>query len=137
MEELFVIYSAVSMGMGVIVSAVTYVQDKKRYEQEIAERENAYRKYISEKEEQIQDARAEELRVRRLIYESLEDSIHEVEVFGKRLFEKMADDKDFLQVYLGNGVVASANQVKYTKQEFVDAEDPISLLPEQIYSNIE
>ena len=26
----FVIYSAVSMGMGVIVSAVTYVQDKKR-----------------------------------------------------------------------------------------------------------
>lgn len=128
----FVIYSAVSMGMGVIVSAVTYVQDKKRYEQEIAERENAYRKYISEKEEQIQDARAEELRVRRLIYESLEDSIHEVEVFGKRLFEKTADDKDFLQVYLGNGVVASANQVKYTKQEFVDAEDPISLLPEQI-----
>ena len=128
----FVIYSAVSMGMGVIVSAVTYVQDKKRYEQEIAERENAYRKYISEKEEQIQDARAEELRVRRLIYESLEDSIHEVEVFGKRLFEKMVDDKDFLQVYLGNGVVASANQVKYTKQEFVDAEDPISLLPEQI-----
>ena len=65
--------------------------------------ENAYRKYISEKEEQIQDARAEELRVRRLIYESLEDSIHEVEVFGKRLFEKTADDKDFLQVYLGSG----------------------------------
>ena len=67
---------------------MTYVQNKKRYEQEIAERENAYRKYISEKEEQIRDARAEELRVRRLIYESLEDSIHEVRVFGKRLFEK-------------------------------------------------
>lgn len=128
----FVIYSAVSMGMGVIMSVVTYIQDKKKYTQELTEREKSYKKYISEKEEQIERARADELRVRRLIYESLEDGIHEVEVFGKRLFEKSMEDKDFLQVYLGNGVVASANQVRYTKQEFVDTEDPISLLPEQI-----
>lgn len=128
----FVIYSAVSMGMGVIMSVVTYIQDKKNYKREIIEREEAYKKYIEEKEKLIIQSRSNELRIRREIYGSLEKSIHEVETFGKRIFEKTAGDKDYLQVYLGTGTVESANQIKYTKQEFVDIEDPISMLPERI-----
>ncbi|MCM1543137.1 MAG: type VII secretion protein EssC, partial [Blautia sp.] len=128
----FVIYSAVSMGMGVIMSIVTYVQDKKNYEKEAAKREESYKKYIAEKEEQIRVSRENELRIRQTIYESLEASIREVDLFGRRLFEKSAADKDYLQIYLGTGTVESANQVKFTKQEFVDTEDSISMLPEEI-----
>lgn len=128
----FVIYSAVSMGMGVIISVITYFQDKKNYKQDIEERQEAYQKYIIEKRAQIEELRSEELRVRRKVYESLENSIKEVIFFGKRLFEKTMEDKDFLQVYLGMGTVESVNQVKFTKQEFIDVEDPITLLPEKV-----
>lgn len=128
----FVIYSAVSMGMGVVMSIVTYIQDKKKFKEETIKREEAYRKYIEEKEKIIIRSRNNELSIRRAIYESLENSIQEVETFGKRIFEKTIGDKDYLQIYLGTGTVESSNQIKFTKQEFVDTQDPISLLPEEI-----
>lgn len=128
----FVIYSSVSMGMGIIISIITYYKDKKELKKEIEEREIAYKKYIEEKEEVIQKLRGDELRIRRNIYESLEEDLNEVEHFGKRLFEKSREDKDFLKVYLGTGEVEALNPVKYNKLEFVDFDDPISLWPEKI-----
>lgn len=125
----FVIYSAVSMGLGVIMSIVSFVKENKDYKKETQERIDTYNKYIEEKKVTIEDARANELRIRNLIYESLENSIKEVDSFGRRLFEKTQEDKDFLQVYLGRGRVESANQIIYNKQEFVDLEDPLATIP--------
>lgn len=128
----FVIYSAVSMGLGAIMSIVSFIQDNKTFKKDTEEREVSYKKYIEEKESEIVNARNDELRVRELIDESLDNSIAEVDSFGRRLFEKQLDDKDFLSVYLGKGTVESSNQVKFDKQEFVDLEDALSLLPEEI-----
>lgn len=125
----FVIYSAVSMGLGVIMSIVSFVKENKDYKKETQERIDTYNKYIEEKKITIEDARSNELRIRNLIYESLENSIKEVDSFGRRLFEKTQGDKDFLQVYLGRGRVESANQIVYNKQEFVDLEDPLATIP--------
>lgn len=125
----FVIYSAVSMGLGIAMSIVSFVKENKDYKKETQERIETYNKYIDEKKETIEAARANELRIRNLIYESLENSIREVDGFGRRLFEKTQDDKDFLQVYLGRGRVESSNQIVYNKQEFVDLEDPLATIP--------
>lgn len=125
----FVIYSAVSMGLGIIMSIVSFVNENKDYKRDTRERIESYNKYIDEKKEAIETARANELRVRNIIYESLENSIREVDSFGRRLFEKTQEDKDFLQVYLGRGRVESANQIVYNKQEFVDLEDPLATIP--------
>ncbi len=129
----FVIYSAVSMSMGVIMSVITYMQDKKNYKKEVREREEAYQTYIEEKETKIKQLREDELRSLRRINETIENSVTEVFRFGKRIFEKDFEDKDFLHVYLGKGTIESPNQVTFTKQEFVDLSDPISMLPEQIH----
>lgn len=128
----FVIYSSVSMSMGIITSIFTYFKDRKDVKKEIEKREIAYKQYIAEKEAKIENSREEELRILKTINESIEESLEEVDRFGKRLFEKSKKDKDFLKVYLGTGEVESANQVKYTKKEFVDYEDPISQWPEEI-----
>lgn len=128
----FVIYSAVSMSMGIIMSVVTFIQEKKTYQEEDQKRINTYNAYIEKKREEIEQVRANELRVRNLIYESLESSVKEADDFGKRLFERTVDDPDFLQVYLGRGRIRSANQVEYTKQEFVDPEDSLATIPEAI-----
>lgn len=137
---MFVIYSACSMGIGVIMSIVTYRYEGREYKKEVAEREASYREYIANKEREIVEQRQNELRIRNLIYESLVNSINEVRQYGKRLFEKSDGDKDFLEIYLGRGTVESNMPVKFTKQEFVDPNDPISLLPEELekkYRNIE
>lgn len=129
----FVIYSAVSMSLGVIMSVVTYIQDDRTYKKECAERVEAYNGYIAGKKEEIERLRQDELRVRQLIYSSLEGEIGEVFDFGRRLFERTKRDKDFLQVYMGVGRIESANQVKYTKTDFIDTEDELAAVPEQVY----
>ena len=128
----FVIYSAVSMGLGVVMTIVSFIKEKKDYNKEVKERIATYNKYIDNKKKTIEETRQNELRVRNLIYESLENSIREVDIFGKRLFEKTQGDKDFLQIYLGRGRIESANQIVYNKQEFVDFEDPLATIPEEI-----
>lgn len=128
----FVIYSVCSMGIGIVMSIVTYIMEGKEYKEEVASRISSYKQYISEKEEYIKKERANELRIQNLIYESLEQSINDVNDFGKRIFEKSVDDKDFLDIRLGKGTILAVNPVKYTKQEFADLEDEISLLPEQV-----
>ena len=128
----FVIYSAVSMSVGVVMSVVSFVQDSRNYKKEFAERIKNYNKYIEEKRVKIEEARSNELRVRNLIYESLDNSIQEAMDFGRRLFEKSPEDADFLQIYLGKGTVESANEVKYAKQEFIDTQDPLAEIPRQV-----
>lgn len=128
----FVIFSAVSMAMGIITSIITFFKEKKDYKKEWNERITKYNKYIADKRLKIEESRNNELRVRRLIYTSLENSIAEVYGFGKRLFEKKLGDKDFLQIYLGTGRIESANPVKFNKVEFVDLEDPLSTVPETV-----
>lgn len=130
---MFVIYSAVSMSIGVVMSIISYRQDKKEYAQEIKKREESYQEYLDSKIDLIQESRQNELRINKLIYESLDNSIDEVNSFGRRLFERSLGDKDFLHVYLGQGRIESQNQVKFTKQEFANPEDPLSMMPERIH----
>lgn len=128
----FVIYSVCTMSVGILMSIVTYQQEKKNYAAAVKSREDEYTEYIEKKKAEVQTARENELRIRNLIYESLSNSIRQVQHFGKRIFERSAEDKDFLDIYLGIGDVESTVPVKYTKEEFVDTEDPITLLPEQV-----
>lgn len=128
----FVIYSAISMGMGIVMSIVTYRNEDKQYKKDTADRIEAYNKYVEEKAAKIEESRSNELRIRELTYQSLDEGIAEAFSFGKRLFERTQGDVDYLHIYLGKGQVESVNQVKFTKQEFADVEDPLAPIPEQI-----
>lgn len=128
----FVIYSVCSMGIGIVMSIVTYFYDGKEYKKATEKREKEYREYIHQKEQEVISARTDELRIRNLIYESLSNSIDEVLAFGKRIFEKSDKDKDFLDIYLGTGTVEANVPIKYAKQDFIDTEDAISQLPAEI-----
>lgn len=137
---MFVVYSVCSMGIGIVMSIVTYRVDGKEHKKALDKREAEYKAYIASKEQEIKAVRDNELRIRNTIYESLQNSINEVQNYGKRIFEKSDKDVDFLDIYLGMGTVEAAVPVKYTKQDFIDTEDPISLLPAEIeskYHNLE
>ncbi|MCL1976208.1 MAG: type VII secretion protein EssC [Firmicutes bacterium] len=131
-NKMFVIFAATSMSIGIIMSITTYIIDGRKFKKDTAIREEKYLEYISEKEAEITASREKELMIRQAIQSSLHDDLEEVHAFGKRLFEKEVQDSDFLDIYLGYGNVEAACKIKYSKQEFVDMEDPISLLPNQL-----
>lgn len=128
----FVIYSAISMTLGIVMSIVSYFEERGNYKRSVAERLEGYNQYIAKKTSAIQQIRDDELRIRNLIYESLERSIDEATYFGKRLFERSMEDSDFLQIYLGKGTILSGNQVKYTEEDFADPNDPLSTVAEEM-----
>lgn len=128
----FVIYSAISMSLGIITSVVTYFSDKKEIKRKNIEREIEYKKYIEEKERLIEQVREEELNVRRFSNISIQEDIEEVENFSNRLFEKDIYDEDFLRIYLGKGKVVASNNVEIQDVEFIDYSDEISRLPQQV-----
>ena len=128
----FVIYSAVSMSVGVVMTVVSFIQSNKEYKQNYEDRIVSYNKYIDEKTEKIEAVRTQELQIRNITFESLECSVEEAEKFGNRLFEREQDDEDFLKVYLGRGRVESSNQIEYTKQEFLDPDDPLAGISENV-----
>ncbi len=128
----FVIYSAVSMSVGIIMSVVSFFTERKDYEKETRERIASYDQYIQDKCATIEASRSNELRIRKLTYQSLNEGLEETFAFGKRLFERSQGDIDYLHIYLGEGRIESANPVKFTKQEFVDTKDPLVQIPEQM-----
>lgn len=136
-NNMFIMYSACTMAVGLIVTIVSYFDDKKVQAEEIETRREKYMEYITEKEQEIMAARDNELRIRRINQPEIEENIQEVFDFGKRLFEKDIDDDDFLDVYLGTGRVEATREVKITKKEFIDNDDELSLIPEKVYHRYE
>ncbi len=132
---LFVLYSALSMGLGILMSLAATAAQRRDYQRECARRQAYWAEYMEEKRRSVENARRDEWRARNQIYIPLEESIREVEAFGSRLFEKSPGEKDFLQVYLGKGRVRSANPVMTEKNERADLEDPLAEAAERLAEN--
>lgn len=129
---MFVLYSAGTMALGIVMSVVTYFGEDKAYKKAVKKREEDYLAYIAAKEGEIQKLRKHELSIRRKIHLSLEDDVALVEGFQKRLFEKDCGDVDFLDVYLGVGKAQAQCRTKYEKQKAIVSEDAFLDIPEQI-----
>ena len=137
---MFVIYSGVTMGIGIIMSIVTYITDGKDYKKAVADRKTQYLKYIQQKEIEIQEKRKNEQRILEKIYKPIDENIDTIKDFKKELFERDINDEDFLFVRLGTGINEANCKIKYAKQEFIDTDDDLVSIPEQIekkYHNIE
>lgn len=133
----FVIYSACSMGLGIMTSIATYVSDKKQNKKENTKRTEEYLKYIEEKEGYIVNLRSEELKTREYSNISIQNDIELVNDFSKRIFEKNVKDDDFLRIYLGKGRIKANNLIEVQESEFIDYSDNISLLPKKIQEEYE
>ena len=93
----------------------------------MAAREESYNAYIALKEEQIGQLRDKELAILKKtgIFPHQED-LALAGQFDARLYERRPQDEDFLEVYLGQGVIPSGCQVKYREQEYKDTDDEFS-----------
>lgn len=126
-----IIFSLISCTIAIITAVVGVMEGKKEFREKTANRIEVYQKYIASKRQEIEECRNREWKERNEIYIPAEKEIQQVETFSPDLFDRTPQDEDFLCVRLGSGPIESARQVNYKKQEKLEIEDDLSLLPEQ------
>lgn len=128
----FVIYSVCSMSLGIIMSVVGMISEKRQYKKQVEERKVKYKRYIEVKEEDIRVQRKNELNVLEKIYKPLEENIENVERFSKELFDREPEHNDFLSVRIGSGISQANCKVTTKKQEVISITDDLLLIPKEI-----
>jgi S-DNA-T family DNA segregation ATPase FtsK/SpoIIIE len=130
----FIIFSVCSMGMGIVTSIYSLIDENKEYKKSIKNRKKMYSNYIEHKRNEIEDVRKEELQINNNTYYSLDNEISMVDDFSGDLFNRSYDDEDFLDVRLGIGAIESKRQVEYKKLERFESDDLLVNIPEQLTS---
>lgn len=129
----YIIFSACSMGLGAVTTVLSFLSTKKKYKRECEERIEQYTRYVDKKKQEISEARQEELNNLKDTYHDIQLDIDVANHFDRRLFERSKDDEDFLHVYLGQGVVESARQLDYKKQDRLEVGDVLTEMPEKLF----
>lgn len=127
-----IIMSIVSGTMAIITSVVTLITSKKDYKKGIEDRIIKYNAYVEKKRNEIQQLRIDERSTLDKIYISQEEETSRFDTFSPLLFDRTPCDIDFLCVKLGDGSIEANRKIKYKKQECLEVEDDLQLIPEQI-----
>jgi S-DNA-T family DNA segregation ATPase FtsK/SpoIIIE len=128
----FVLFSAFSMGIGIMTSVFGIVDEQKKYKAEKKKRIERYNEYIKEKKAQIQKYRDKEREQLNEIYYSPEREIETVKNFSGDLFNRDFGDSDFAAVRIGTGAVEAVRAIDYKAQEKFSVTDPLATIPEKI-----
>ncbi len=127
-----IIMSAISGVMAIFTTIMSITEGNKDYKKAVAERYEKYTAYIEKKRQEIQQSRDQERKELEEIYVSQEVNGQRLQAFSSDLFDRKSTDEDFLCVRLGSGDVESKREINYKKQEKLELEDELQLIPEQI-----
>lgn len=129
----FLIFSVCSMGMGVVTSVISMISERKKYKSDVENRVVKYNEYINAKREQISQYRQDELKQLNDIYVDTNEMSKRVLDYSGDIFDKTAEDEDFLRTYIGRGLVESKKKISYKTQEKFASDDELVRLPEELY----
>lgn len=133
----YIVFSVCSMGLGVVTSLMTFFTNKKQYKKDCEHRIAIYNDYIERKRNEIQEERTVEKQKLQEIYLDHEAEMQLVRTFSSHLFDRGLEDSDFGSVYLGTGLRKSVRKIDFKKQEKIEAEDSLSLLPVKLSKEFE
>lgn len=131
-SPMMLIFSGVSGVMAIVTAVIGMKEGKKEYEQKTKDRLEKYSTYISNKRVEIEQARQEERTVLEELYVSDEVERNNLTNFAYNLFDRSTADEDFLCIRLGTGDVAAKRVINYKKQERLEIEDDLQLMPAQL-----
>lgn len=134
-----IIMSAISGVMAIFTTIVSVTEGNKEYKQNAADRIEKYHAYIAKKTKEIEGNREKEHAELDELFVSQAVEKERFKAFSANLFDRSKDDEDYLCVRLGSGDVLSKREVNYKKQEKLEIEDDLQLIPEQLcdkYKNV-
>lgn len=136
---MMIIMSAISGAMAIFTTIMSIKEGNKEYKESSAERIDKYNTYISKKRKEIEGNREQEHAELEELFVSQPVEQERFSAFSADLFDRSRDDEDYLCVRLGSGDVLSKREVNYKKQEKLEIEDDLQLIPEQLcteYKNV-
>lgn len=125
-------YMLISSGIGVITGIVGFIQGKKDFKKNSADRIIKYNLYVENKKREIEQYRQDECKVLEDIYISPEVEQQNLVNFSPNLFDRDKQDEDFLCVRLGNGRIEARREIDYKKHEKLEVEDELQQIPEKL-----
>lgn len=128
----FIIFSVASISVGIFMSIINVIRERRKYNRDLRERREKYLEYIREKESEIGKFRRKELNILQKEYRCIEEVCQTALDFTKELFDRDKKDNDFLSVRLGTGTIEARRKIKYRKQEFKDTKDDLVDMPEKL-----
>ncbi|MBR4040282.1 MAG: hypothetical protein IKJ11_09325 [Clostridia bacterium] len=137
---IFVIYAVLTLLMCAFAALMIQNGQKKAMLEAERSRQQAYKKYIDKKVDEIVQARQRESEARHRIYRPAQENIDVVMNFDKGLFDRSEQDDDFLAVRIGTGSVKALQQIKTDVREYRDNGDALANIPLEMkekYASIE
>lgn len=127
-----IVFSIASAGMAVVTAVLGFADNKKDYKKSLQKRIDEYNAYIDRKRKEIESLRAFEKQQLEELYPNAQTEQKLISEFSSDLFDRLPEDPDFLFVRLGSGSVEAKRKIEYKKQEKLETEDELQLIPEQI-----
>ena len=128
----YVLLSTGTMLVGIMTTILSFITGNKDYKEETAQREKEYDEYIKRKREEITRARAEEAKQLCSIYPSEREELGMMRVFSGKLFDRLPEDEDFLNIRIGLGAKESKRPIKISEKETITVADELSKIPQQM-----
>lgn len=130
---MMIIMSAISGLMAIFTTVMSIREGNKEYKENSEDRIKKYNAYISKKKEEIEENRIKENSELEELFVSQQVEKQRFSSFSTELFDRSRDDEDFLCVRLGSGDILSKREINYKKQEKLEIEDDLQLIPEQLH----
>lgn len=127
-----VAFSLISGGMAILTAVLTAIQNKTDFKKESKDRIETYQRYADNKKLDITAYRNDERDTLEQIYIDQNKEQTLLNNFSSTLFDRQPEDDDFLQVRLGVGTIKSSRTIEYKKQERLEIEDDLQLIPQKI-----
>lgn len=126
------IMSGITGGISIITAIMTLRNNRKEYNEGVADRLQKYNAYIDNKRHEVEMFRSQERSDLEELYISQEVAQQRFAGFSSSLFDRTQADEDYLCVRLGNGDVESRRVIDCKKQEHLEVGDELQQIPEQL-----
>lgn len=122
---IYVIMSVASTVMSIVASVSKYVHDKKDTNKKNREREELYDNYLLDIRKKIYRAKMEEEEAYNYNYPSVNQIESMINNYSSRIYERNANDEDFLTFSAGYLSESVSFSVDYTYKELTLSQDPL------------
>ena len=129
-NALFMLMSLATTSVTVVMAIVEFFKNKKQYKHDVKARKEKYTEYFEDKEKQIYQVQKDQRGNAFYHYPSPNEIFKMVGQYDSRIYEKKADDFDFLTYRLGLGTAESSAEINNSGSSSIDLDDP---LMEQAY----
>ncbi len=129
---LFVIMSIASSVMSIAASVGKFIHDRSECRQQNEHREQVYEQYLLRKRQKLYRLHRQEEDMWDYNFPSVEMLAHMVQEYSSRIYERSANDGDFLQIALGYSADKASYQIKLEQNELNMEEDDLLREAEQV-----